>query len=107
MPGADTNNRGMLQINVSLEGQLNPVNPGTAPSVTTTGPETPGLNRFGTRVFEKLKAGLYNVSANVITINGNPYDPVIIGSPVSIGNGRAGTVNIDYRIRKGLSLIHI
>ena len=97
----------MLQINVSLEGQLNPVNPGTAPSVTTTGPETPGLNRFGTRVFEKLKAGLYNVSANVITINGNPYDPVIIGSPVSIGNGRAGTVNIDYRIRKGIVTVTV
>ncbi|ADY27578.1 hypothetical protein Deipr_2461 (plasmid) [Deinococcus proteolyticus MRP] len=107
MSSRPENNLGNLQINVALEGNPNPSNPGVSPSVAASGPQDQSLSRFGTQVFEKLKPGLYNVSANTITIGGNPYDPVITGSPANIGKGRAGTVNVNYVERRGIMTITV
>ena len=101
-PGHVPNNLGKLQVNVLIDGQRSgPA--GFNPAVTVGGPAfNQTLSSLGITTYDHLAPGLYNVTAPSVTYAGGQiYDAVISGAPASIGNGRAGTVNVNYRLRQG------
>ena len=100
-PAAPANNLGKLQVNVLYKGQTTGPS-GVTPGVGVSGPGTAqNINTWTRQTFENLDAGTYSVSAPSITQGELIYDAAVTGSPATVGNGKQGTVNVNYLVRKG------
>lgn len=100
-PSSPKNNLGKLQVNVLYNGSTTGPS-GVVPGVGVSGPGmSQNITAWTRRAFENLDAGTYSVSAPSIPSGELLYDATVTGSPASVGNGRQGTVNVNYLIRKG------
>ncbi|GGI87880.1 prepilin-type N-terminal cleavage/methylation domain-containing protein [Deinococcus wulumuqiensis] len=100
-PAAPANNLGKLQVNVLYKGgTTGPA--GVTPGVGVSGPSTSSnINTWTRQTFENLDAGTYSVSAPSLTSGERIYDATVTGNPATVGNGKQGTVNVNYLVRKG------